>query len=70
MFENRSFDNVLRRLYAPDDLPAGETFEGLLPDERSNTSAAGETIGTHVYAGATDTVMRQPNPDPGRSTRT
>ncbi|PPH54768.1 alkaline phosphatase family protein [Rathayibacter sp. AY1E2] len=65
MFENRSFDNVLGRLYGPDDLPAGESFEGLLPDERTNTSAGGLTVGTHVYEGATDSVMRQPDPDPG-----
>ena len=29
MAENRSFDNVLGWLYTPDNLPPGETFEGL-----------------------------------------
>lgn len=65
MFENRSFDNVLGQLYADGSLPAGETFEGLQTGDHSNTSAAGDTVAAHVYEGATDTIMRQPDPDPG-----
>ncbi|MWV50120.1 hypothetical protein GRS96_12665 [Rathayibacter sp. VKM Ac-2803] len=65
MFENRSFDNILGQLHADGDLPAGETFEGLATGEHTNTTAAGDTVATFVYEGATDTVMRQPDPDPG-----
>ncbi|QHC59058.1 alkaline phosphatase family protein [Rathayibacter sp. VKM Ac-2760] len=65
MFENRSFDNILGQLYAADGPPAGATFEGLQSGEHSNTTAAGDTVAAHVYQGATDTVMRQPDPDPG-----
>ena len=33
LFENRSFDNVLGRLYGPDD---GKTFEGVVGKNLSN----------------------------------
>lgn len=67
MGENRSFDNMLGYLYSQDDLPEGETFEGLAFGKHSNTSAEGETIDAHVYIGETDTIMSHPNPDPGEA---
>jgi phospholipase C len=65
MFENRSFDNILGFLYTNDELPAGETFDGLNQGTYSNVGPAGDTIEAHVYVGDTDAVMRHPNPDPG-----
>jgi len=65
MGENRSFDNLLGYLYTPDDLPDGETFEGLAFGDYSNISPDGSVVATHVYDGPTDEIMGRPNPDPG-----
>ena len=65
MGENRSFDNLLGWLYTPDDLPAGQTFDGLAFGDYANTAPTGETIAVHTYTGPTDEVMGRPNPDPG-----
>ncbi len=65
MFENRSFDNILGFLYQNDELPAGVTFDGLNQGSYSNTAPDGTVIPAHAYEGATDKVMRQPQPDPG-----
>lgn len=65
MGENRSFDNLLGWLYTPDTLPEGETFDGLAFGDYANTDDTGLTVAAHVYSGATDVVMGQPNPDPG-----
>jgi phospholipase C len=65
MGENRSFDNMLGWLYTPDDLPEGETFEGLAFGDHFNTAPTGERVAAHVYTGPTDEVMGRPNPDPG-----
>ncbi|MDN3497456.1 alkaline phosphatase family protein [Planococcus sp. APC 4015] len=65
MGENRSFDNMLGWLYTPDDLPEGETFDGLAFGSYSNVAPTGETIAAHIYEGPTDEVMGRPNPDPG-----
>lgn len=65
MGENRSFDNLLGYLYDQDDLPDGETFEGLNFGEYSNPSPLGGRISAHPYEGSTDEIMRQPDPDPG-----
>ncbi len=66
MGENRSFDNLLGYLYTADDLPDGETYEGLAFGDYSNTSPDGTVVAAHVYEGATDDIMGRPNPDPGR----
>jgi phospholipase C len=64
LFENRSLDNVLGRLYGPDD---GKTFEGVLGRDLSNPipewaeHGAGRT--SVPYTVATD--MDSPNPDSG-----
>ncbi|PJJ63556.1 alkaline phosphatase family protein [Compostimonas suwonensis] len=65
MFENRSFDNLLGFLYDADSLPEGQSFDGLSFGDYSNTAPDGTVIPAHVYEGPTDTVMRQPSPDPG-----
>ena len=65
MGENRSFDNLLGWLYTPENLPEGQTFEGLAFGNYSNTAPDGTVIEAHVYEGDTDSIMGQPNPDPG-----
>ena len=65
MGENRSFDNLLGYLYTADDLPDGETYEGLAFGDYSNTSPDGAVVAAHVYEGSTDDIMGRPNPDPG-----
>jgi phospholipase C len=65
MGENRSFDNLLGWLYTPENIPAGQTFDGLAFGNYANTAPTGERIAAHVYEGATDVIMGQPNPDPG-----
>lgn len=66
MFENRSFDNLLGHLYAPDD---GKQFEGVIGKELSNPVPAWaqhqppDGSGVVTYEVATD--MDSPNPDPG-----
>jgi phospholipase C len=65
MGENRSFDNLLGYLYSPDDLPDGQTFEGLAFGDYSNLASDGTAVAAHVYAGDTDKIMAYPNPDPG-----
>ena len=65
MGENRSFDNLLGYLYTRDDIPAGERFDGLAFGDYSNRAPDGTVVSAHPYSGPTDTVMRQPDPDPG-----
>ncbi len=65
MFENRSFDSILGRLYDPADLASGRRFEGLGTGQYSNTAPDGTVVPAHVYDGSTDFVMGQPDPDPG-----
>lgn len=65
MGENRSFDNLLGWLYTPENLPSGQTFDGLAFGDYANVAPDGRRIPAHVYEGATDVVMGLPNPDPG-----
>ncbi|GGD68054.1 alkaline phosphatase family protein [Microbacterium murale] len=65
MFENRSFDHVLGRLYTADSVPNGQTFEGLQNGDHSNAAPDGTVVPAHVYEGTTDQIMSQPDPDPG-----
>ena len=64
VFENRSLDNVLGRLYGPGD---GKTFEGVLGKELTNPIPEWAEHGADrkvvPYAVATD--MDSPNPDTG-----
>jgi len=64
MFENRSFDNVLGRLYEPGEVAA---FEGVLGKELSNPIPSwaehGADRGVVAYGVAPN--MDTPNPDPG-----
>ena len=64
LFENRSLDNVLGRLYGPDD---AKTFEGVLGKELSNPIPSWAEHGADrlvvPYTIATD--MDSPNPDSG-----
>jgi phospholipase C len=64
VFENRSLDNVLGRLYGPDD---GKTFEGVLGRDLSNPIPEWAEHGADrkvvPYTVATD--MDSPNPDTG-----
>jgi phospholipase C len=63
MFENRSFDNLLGRLYEPGEVPA---FEGVLGKSLSNpipewlSDAPGGSVPYEVA-----TTMNTPAPDPG-----
>lgn len=65
MGENRSMDNLLGWLYTPEDVPRGQTFDGLAFGSYSNRGPDGRTVPAHVYTGATDAIMRSPDPDPG-----
>jgi phospholipase C len=64
LFENRSLDNVLGRLYGPED---GKDFEGVVGKELSNPIPAWAEHGADrkvvPYSVATD--MDAPNPDSG-----
>jgi len=64
LFENRSFDNVLGRLYGPED---GKSFEGVVGRDLSNAipewAEHGAERKTVPYTVATD--MDAPNPDSG-----
>lgn len=66
MFENRSFDNMLGRLYTADEKTRDE-FDGLLQGDYANVAPNGERIPAHVYTGPTDSIMQQPQPDPGET---
>ncbi|MEV4776561.1 alkaline phosphatase family protein [Microbacterium sp. LWH12-1.2] len=66
MGENRSFDNLLGYLYSKEDLPEGQTFDGLNFGDYGNFSVDGTTwVPAHIYQGDTDKIMGYPNPDPG-----
>ncbi|MGW9629239.1 alkaline phosphatase family protein [Agromyces sp. NPDC055520] len=65
MGENRSFDNLLGRLYTADSLPDGARFDGLEFGDYTNVAVDGSPVPAHVYAGATDHIMERPDPDPG-----
>ncbi|WP_419818570.1 alkaline phosphatase family protein [Glaciibacter flavus] len=65
MFENRSFDHLLGRLYADGGLRAGQSFEGVDERVHSNPGIDGVPVAAHVYTGSTDEIMAQPDPDPG-----
>ncbi|MET0843699.1 MAG: alkaline phosphatase family protein [Mycetocola sp.] len=67
MFENRSFDNLLGRLYEDVDPPHGQSFDGIAEGDYSNTAPDGTVVPAHVYNGPTDSVMSQPDPDPGET---
>jgi phospholipase C len=64
MFENRSFDNLLGRLYGPGEV---QSFEGVLGKDLSNPipewADAGADRGVVPYGVAKN--MDTPNPDPG-----
>ncbi|MGB4779558.1 alkaline phosphatase family protein, partial [Microbacterium sp.] len=66
MFENRSFDNVLGRVYSADEKTAVE-FDGIAQGDYANTAPDGTRISAHLYTGATDSIMQQPQPDPGET---
>jgi phospholipase C len=66
MFENRSFDNVLGRLYTAEEKTA-EEFDGLLQGSYANPGPDGTPIQAYVYEGSTDSIMQQPQPDPGET---
>jgi phospholipase C len=67
MFENRSFDNLLGRLYDGVTPPRGQSFDGVAEGNYSNTAPDGTVVAAHVYDGPTDSVMSQPDPDPGET---
>src|ERR1039458_10191926 len=64
LFENRSFDNLLGRLYQPDEVPH---FEGVIGKDLSNPippwAEHGRELGVVPYEVASG--MDAPNPDPG-----
>ena len=64
VFENRSLDNLLGRLYGPED---GKTVEGVIGKDLSNPipewAEHGADRGVVPYTVATD--MDSPNPDTG-----
>lgn len=66
MFENRSFDNILGRLYSKDE-KSRDQFDGLPQGDYANHGPGGERIPAHVYTGKTDSIMQQPTPDPGET---
>ncbi len=64
LFENRSFDNLLGRLYEPGEVSA---FEGVLGKDLSNPIPAWAEHGADrkVVPYAVATTMDSPDPDPG-----
>jgi hypothetical protein len=64
LFENRSLDNVLGRLYGPGD---GKAFEGVIGKELSNPIPgwAEHGAGRKVVPYGVTTDMDSPNPDSG-----
>jgi phospholipase C len=64
LFENRSLDNVLGRLYGPGD---GKAFEGVIGKELSNPIPgwAEHGAGREVVPYGVTTDMDSPNPDSG-----
>ena len=64
LFENRSLDNVLGRLYGPED---GKTFEGVIGKNLSNPIPAWAQHGVDrkVVPYGITTDMDSPNPDSG-----
>ncbi|MBS1519238.1 MAG: hypothetical protein JSS91_14225 [Bacteroidetes bacterium] len=68
MLENRSFDNMLGYLYSPEEVPAGDYFDGVAGKNLSNplnispgdTTYSMDSISVHK-----DSVMTNPSPDPG-----
>lgn len=66
MFENRSFDNLLGNLYTADEKSADE-FDGLAQGDYANAAPDGTIVPAHIYQGSTDSIMQQPQPDPGET---
>src|SRR5580765_7593992 len=64
LFENRSFDNLLGRLYGPEE---GKTFEGVLGKDLSNPIPEWAEHGAErkVVPYTVATGMDTPNPDSG-----
>jgi phospholipase C len=64
LFENRSFDNLLGRLYGPGDV---EAFDGVIGKDLSNPIPAWAEHGAAggVVPYGISTSMDAPNPDPG-----
>ena len=64
LFENRSLDNMLGRLYGPED---GKTFEGVIGEELSNPIPAWAEHGSErkVVPYNVTTDLNSPNPDSG-----
>ena len=64
LFENRSFDNLLGRLYAPGDV---EAFEGVIGKDLSNPIPAWAEHGAEggVVPYGVSASMDAPDPDPG-----
>jgi phospholipase C len=64
MFENRSFDNLLGRLYEPGEVAS---FEGVVGKELSNPipALAGQPLDQKVVHYGVASDMNTPNPDPG-----
>jgi phospholipase C len=59
MLENRSFDNLLGKLY-----PKSADFDGLAGDE-INLDADGHAVRVNNRPGAAHEVLCVPTPDPG-----
>jgi len=64
MFENRSFDNLLGRLYQPGEVPS---FEGVIGKDLANPVPdwAADRSGGDVVQYGTAANMNTPSPDPG-----
>jgi phospholipase C len=62
MFENRSFDNLLGRLYEPGEVPA---FEGVAGKDLSNPVPAWAPDGGALVSYGVAADMNTPTPDPG-----
>ncbi len=66
MFENRSFDNILGRVYSATEKSQAQ-FDGIPQGDYGNNDPDGTRIAAHVYQGTTDSIMQQPQPDPGET---
>ncbi|MET0734259.1 MAG: alkaline phosphatase family protein [Microbacterium sp.] len=66
MFENRSFDNILGRLYTAQEKSQAD-FDGIYQGQYANPGPDGSSVPAYIYQGNTDSVMQQPQPDPGET---
>src|SRR5215813_8232919 len=67
MMENRSFDQLLGYLYAPDTVPRGQAFDGVAGKNLANPIPADADPVQQAVPVHWGAVMDHPSPDPGEA---